>query len=293
MFSFLKLEIFRYTNIILFISGSFAFLTYILPLPILYGRGGWAGLMIHPMLAAPSLGVAILLTIYKFHFLKRFKLSKSRKYALFFSAGLIFLSLLLASSRAALLGSVSGILFFYFKYYQNRFGKFVKSLFILSFLILSSAPFWLDYTEGIQQKFEYAEDKGDALATRRANWESRILEFNSSPIFGIGFSNSTSQLNEDTGTIEPGSSWLAVLSQTGLLGALIVFGIFINSFLILLRDKENILVSATLGGILMLFLVHMFAEGYLLASGNYLFFYVWLLVAVIQIFNHQRNLVIV
>lgn len=287
--NFFKARTFQFSNQLLLLLGALTFFVYILPLGIPQGRGGFTGFMVHSMTLAPFLGVALILALHKLYEFQGFRPSKSRKYLLIVAIVLIFISHLLASSRSAILASIGGAAFFFFKYYQRRLGRLVLLYVSLPLLVVFSYPIWEGYTEGIQRKMEYNERNDDLYASRRSNWDTRLAEFKSSPIIGIGFAHITDHVDIETGTSEPGSSWLAVLAQTGVLGAGVVILLFLGNLWMLIRDKENTLMAATLGGLLVLFILHMMAEGYLLASGSYLFFYLWLLLGNIQLYKTYKN----
>ncbi|MFC0263911.1 O-antigen ligase family protein [Fontibacter flavus] len=287
--NFFKAKTFQISNQLLLLLGALTFFVYILPLEIPQGRGGFTGFMVHSMTLGPFLGVAIIFALNKLYDFHIFKFSKIKKHLLIVAIVLIFISLLLASSRSAILATLGGSSFFFFKYYQYRLGRLFLLYTLIPLGVIFSFPLWEGYTDGIQKKIEYSERNEDIYATRRSNWDMRLAEFQSSPIIGIGFANMTGHVNVETGTSEPGSSWFAVLAQTGVLGAGVVILLFLGNLWMLIRDKENRLMAATLGGLLVLFILHMMAEGYLLASGSYLFFYLWLLLGNIQLFKTYKN----
>jgi hypothetical protein len=64
----------------------------------------------------------------------------------------------------------------------------------------------------------------------------------------------------------------------GLIGAILVVPILFRSFKVAYRQKSDH--GAVICGILALFFVHMFAEGYIFAGGSFLAFMLWLTVGV-------------
>ena len=107
----------------------------------------------------------------------------------------------------------------------------------------------------------------------------RIEEFKSSPIIGVGFSTVDPTLgdayNSKNGTIEPGSSWFAILSMTGIVGLLLCLGIFFQA--ILTQWRERTYNSILLLGLFAFFAVSFASEGYIFAAGSPLCFIFWLL----------------
>ena len=108
-----------------------------------------------------------------------------------------------------------------------------------------------------------------------------------SPVIGSGFASYNNTIvkrkSSDTGNIEPGSSWLFLLSSTGLVGFISFLLIIFRPILFIIKKqnfkstKISLIVSITI-----LFFVHMFAEGYILSSGSFLFLLLWLCIGIIQ-----------
>ncbi len=60
------------------------------------------------------------------------------------------------------------------------------------------------------------------------------MEFESSPLIGVGFdaidlnlSSASGGYDKDSGMVESGSSWLIILSMTGLIGAILLFPVLL------------------------------------------------------------------
>ena len=79
--------------------------------------------------------------------------------------------------------------------------------------------------------------------------------------------------NPLTGTIEPGTSWLAVLSMTGIIGFILFLSIFITCFKQSLSNQYSI----QLTGLLAFFAVHLLVEGYVFAASNHVCYMFWLI----------------
>jgi len=118
-------------------------------------------------------------------------------------------------------------------------------------------------------------------------WANRMIEFNSSPYFGVGFAtqkddiitldNDYLEVAAATGSIEPGSTYLMILSMTGLFGAFAMFLLMFKAMVsrgfwrrIALQDSYKL---ATF----VFFSVHFIAEGYIFSSGALFACIFWLL----------------
>lgn len=151
-------------------------------------------------------------------------------------------------------------------------------MFSITILILITFPLWQSATTALQnkQKMHVGEELFDSRAKK---FEARIDEFSSSPIWGVGFAginpHGKDKFNKMTGSIEPGSSWLAVLSMTGFVGFLLFSTLYYKSAKISIDNQTPYLV-----GLLGFYCVHMIAEGYLFAGGNPNCFLLWLIMGV-------------
>lgn len=282
-----KLESFRgklfdTINFILVTMVVISFLGIILKLPIMVGRGGFTGLFNHSMTLGPMAAIAMLVTINWAQ-----QTENRKKHWIYLSiAALAFITCVAAGSRIALLAGFAGALFYYYKINQGRLTKYIRIVMVIAAIGIFSFPLWQSYTDRMMGKMAYAEQKGDLLVTRLNMWETRIREFKSSPLLGVGFASTITNINTKVdkieGRVEPGSSWLAILSMIGILGFIPVFLLTLQYLLYLFKDKTNPQNAAFLGGYLSLFITHMMAEGYVLSAGSGLFFYFWLLMGIIE-----------
>ena len=182
-----------------------------------------------------------------------------------------------AASRSALLASIIGIVVLLY-YLSTSKVKFLKRLIGIGLLLAITYPIWSFATAGVVSKQERNEEAGSGLSSREMIWNERIAEFQSSPIVGVGFSSmslSSSTYDSKTGIVEPGTSWLAVLSMTGLVGFLFFVGIYVRSLIRVIRAKVPD--SPLLIGLLVLVGIHMTAEGYIFAGGSFSCFLAWLI----------------
>lgn len=254
------------------------------------GAGTFSGLMNHSMVLGPfsAISAIYILSIYLF------EIKRKKRIILFCGVLACLGASFFAASRIALVGGLVGCVFVLFRFYQ---GKMTKTLLTLSLIIavaLTTFPIWGGVTEFVITKQNSNEEKGSALYSRERKITARTLEFASSPIFGIGFCSVDSRydiVDYSNGRIEPGSSWLAIASMTGLFGLLA----FIPICAIALKqawkikDKKK---SCTLSAILVFYLIHLLAEGYIMAPRSFLNMFFWLLLGAINseyIYGKQLN----
>lgn len=275
-------------SLLSFILRLAVFVTFLSFLFILLGidtrppsRPDFNGLYKHSMIFGPIAGLS---SIFLLHKLVDTKLSASKRYVIVVFLMTSLVSIIISGSRIAML-SVFGALIYYI---GMNFVFFVvrnfKSFLLSIGLLFSSFPLWSDKTENLLNKIEYSENQNDLTASRSMIWLARFEEFKSSPIIGVGFAsigkNDLTNVDKETGKIEPGSSWLAILSMTGLLGFI--------SFLSLLPINDLFKRSKTQNEKLLLsmvffFFIHMLAEGYIYSAGSGLFFLFWLVLGVLNV----------
>lgn len=292
LFAFRKI-IFVYFNYIIIILSALSFLGLVTGVYVgLTERAGverpdFTGLFNHSMTLGPMSGVAIITCLYKIYSVK------GTKTKLFFivCALLCFMAAVSAGSRAAILGTIGGGFFLLYKVNQGRLNKHIKTIFAIVAMLLLTFPIWQERTAFLMSKVNRLENSETTFDSRTEKWIYRWREFQTSPVIGIGFASvdpkGGDQYDVESGTIEPGSSWLAILSMTGILGFIPFLLIFIKDFWFLYQDKLNKLYSGYLGGLLTLFALHLVAEGYVFASGAIQFFSFWLLLGIIEAFKYR------
>lgn len=287
----IKVYLFKYTNILLLIITFLSFLGKITGAYSVFDYANlFSGITTGSMIMAPIAGISLLICCWKIY---EDYYKKKTKYYFIILALMSLFCLILAGSRAALLGSLTAVLFLFIKLFKGKITKMVKVLVFIFFALAITSPIWISYTETLTNKMEFSESQGDQFSSRADLWDYRIQEFMESPVAGIGFANSHYGLiDTTTGNIEPGTSWGAILAMIGLLGAIPFLILNIKFLKYLYFDKVNLLNSAFLLGILIFFIVHWFAEGYMLAAGSFLFFYAWLSLGVIQVYKDTKKILI-
>jgi len=190
---------------------------------------------------------------------------------------------LLASSRSALAALALGSLVVFLLKLKRWPIASLLALIVAS--IVAIAPLaslemisWIlpqDATSGLVNKgFNHS---------RELHWEARFEEFYSSQIYGVGFAyawSDTVGIDDETGTVETGSSYIAILSMTGLFGmaaflllaASLVFRVVQN------WRKLSELQRVELCSVGAFWVVHLGAEGYIYAVGSLMgtVFWLWL-----------------
>lgn len=237
--------------------------------------GFFGGLTPHSMLLGPIAGIGALYMAYIAYL--------SRKKFYWVLSSLSAISVLFSASRSALAAMVAGFTIMLFRL-SGSVNKFAITSVICIMIGTASFPLWGSALDSVRAKNEANIKAGGAINSREKLWTSRINEFRNSPIFGVGFcaiDRTTSKdmnLDKRTGMVESGSSWLIILSMTGLVGAMLLVPVFVRSYLTAYRDEDSF--SALVCGILTLFFVHMIAEGYIFYGGSQMAFMLWLTVGV-------------
>lgn len=232
----------------------------------------FSGYFHHPMWLAAINGMSNVTLLYLFY-----KQKNSNWITKGGIIGLLVLSLYLsvvAASRAALMSSLLAMAIMVYLQAKSG-GKLMRSIIVIAVLAYLFVPFITSDSTAMQTKIN-AEAQGQG-GSRDILWGLRMKEFSDSPIWGIGFASGY-YLNgwKATGNIETGSGWLAVLSQTGVIGALIFLVFFRRAALTISEIKEN-------GGLLILFAslfiylcAHSVFEGYIYTAGYCPCLFFWL-----------------
>lgn len=234
-------------------------------------RGGWfGGLTTHSMMLGPISMISALV----FYFLYQ-KGGRKLYLLLFFLSAM---SAVFAASRSALLGLVVAIV------YNLLFGKVnskmrKRMISILAISAILTIPIAGIAFKGLINKQENRNTQSSTLNSRQGKFDSRIEEFSSSPIFGVGFcavDPASGDYIPADGRIEPGTSHLSVLSMTGLAGFVVYLIILYKAY----HNTKNIksLHSRFVFACFIAFFVHAWFEGYIFAAGGFLALVYWLVI---------------
>lgn len=294
-FNVLRIRLFSWLMWLLVATTVLSFFAYLLGIDLSTSREGeiiyFGGITNHSMLLGPVAGISF---VYLFVRLLTKRYSVDRKLSFYLLiAGLMmsFITVLLTGSRGALISTLLSGVFVLFKYNRRNLIKFLLYLVLVFAVSAVSYSLWKPYTKAIERKQEGNMGAGGATASRAGKWKSRAKEFNSSPFWGIGFSAVSLESVEDydmrSGVVETGTSWGGLLAMVGLFGIIPFLILFIGDFWFLLRDDQDIFYSSLLGGVLLWFSVHMFAEGYVLAGGSFLCFVLWLTIGAVTAYKKE------
>lgn len=245
---------------------------------------GQSGITTHSMLMGPIAANTLIFSVYKLMVERLWQKKDKSRYVFVVLCIISFILILLSLSRTTLVASMIGLIVLTVLNARFKPGKTMKIVLGISLILCATFPVWKNYTGGIESKNETSIKAGGIISSREYHWNERIKEFKSSPFFGIGFASvgDTGLFSVRSGKVEPGSSWLSVLSMTGLAGFVGFVMIFYGCFS---RVRQNVSkrfapVYCFLGALLAFYAVHMLAEGYIYAAGSFMFFNVWLLIGV-------------
>jgi hypothetical protein len=247
---------------------------FFLRLPVL-GRGKFCGVMMHSMLIGPIAGLGLIIALDQ----------AIRRCSALWSAYTIACAVpcIAAGSRSALLGTAVGILTLVMVR-KRMSGLICIGIMALVFAHLfkdTSLDAYLDRKGYLSEMFETVSEKG-TQNTRQDLWKARWSEFQEQPLVGLGVGMGEGQgvavSAKEKVNVEPGSSYLALLSMTGLAGTM-AFVFLIAWLASRFNDIARFLPRNQLGllmGIGAFLMVHGMAEGWILAVGSPLCFIFWL-----------------
>jgi hypothetical protein len=265
-----------------------SFFGIIVGLPIMIDRGGYIGLFANSMLLGPMSAIAILVMVHRAS-----QAVDTVRWFYFVMAAFALLTCVAAGSRSALVAVIAGVVFYYYKTFQRKLTRFTRVVLVIVTICFISYPLWQQYTDRLMGKMAYGQLQGNLMVSRTFLWETRVNEFKTSPMIGVGFAAVDTSLSDRfdkiKGRVEPGSSWLAILSMIGLLGFIPITVLIFSYIRSLYIDNVNQTKSAFLGGLLAFFCFHMFAEGYVLSAGSGLFFYFWLVMGNIELHKNYKE----
>ena len=233
--------------------------------------GLFGGITIQSMVLGPISGIASIFMLVT--------LIRNRKFLSLLLLIICLGSLLFSASRSALLATATGLAIVLYKTVSDK-GQFFKILFVVLVVAVISFPLWKSAISGLLLKQTIRSEIGGQYDSRTALFINRFREIRESPIIGVGFSSIRYGFVRISGTIEPGSSWLAILSMTGLIGFAFFIKLVTDSFRGIRNYIDNTKVSSLLFGLFFFFIVHMFFEGYVFAANSFFFFILWTVIGV-------------
>jgi len=240
----------------------------------------FSGFTVNPMWLSAACGIGIIFLTFWMNRLY----GKGQKFLALIFLPLIFLTLqtlVWGGSRSALGISIGASLLLVWLSNKN-IGKTIIILGCFAALATIVTPVIMADSDKMQSKkggMNFVDD--DGKTSRSALWDARLKEFESSPIWGIGFGVTGIGQEAKSGRAETGSGWLTALSQTGLLGLILVLLLVKRAILPLkmLRKSPRMALYTSL---LFFLCLHTLFEAYLFQSGWYLCFVLWLTISVLD-----------
>lgn len=240
---------------------------------------GWfGGLTNHSMMLSPICAIALTTLVWALVELAK---TTRTKIIICCAAFAALCCMMLTASRGGNLAGIAGVVSVLALKYRNRLGKMLRTGILLALLAVVLSPVYMPYADKVLEKQRRNEAAGSTLASRESRWEHRLQEFSEYPVFGYGFgavdTRCYGEYMPSTGIVEPGSSWLAILSMTGLAG----MGCFLAllyptvSNLYYRHNRQADRYALLHLGIMTVFFVHLLVEGYIFAAGGALCFLFW------------------
>ena len=235
----------------------------------------------------------------------RFKLKSWVVCVVYGYIGVCIFLLFEGGSRMGLLSLMLAIVLLAMCYRNRRSAIFLSVLGGVTLLFCIYPEWWYDLAHVIYRKVNSGALHGSLTWSRDSLWAARWQEFLESPIYGVGLGavryfaapwNNPEEILSH-GHIEPGSSWLGLLSQTGAVGfALLVIPIVrivvkgvkelkrnvgnigierredFDSFKSILSSVDSIQLQMA---VFLVLFIQSFTEGYILAVGSFHFLMFW------------------
>jgi hypothetical protein len=197
------------------------------PLPVLYDRAGSPGITSHAMLFGPIAGISVI------YLLSKALVKKSLFH--FALSAICYYACLTSLSRAAVVAATFGAAAVLLLSIANpkfiKFGLIPSALIGIIFSIYSGLS--LEGNTNDLTRVEAFSNKGIEASSREQLWETRISEFKTNPLLGLGIGMSSEydrSVEGFAGSVEPGSAYLVVLSMTGIAGAIALIWITDRKF---------------------------------------------------------------
>lgn len=270
------------------IIGVASFIWYALRLPVL-GVGAFTGVMNHANTIGPLAALGALLSA-----CRAFAMTGRSMRVWWVASGLAVVPCIASGSRNAAISMLVGLVAVGVVEWR-KVSKHLLLVFSLGVFLLAGGYVILVKSEMMSSMTEALRAKKD-VNTRELLWHARMEEFRANKWIGIGIGNgdlnTSAEFGEYEGSrgividkdgkmnVEPGSSYLALLSMTGLAGATGMTGLLLwigRRFAPRFRELPISQLSQ-LAGVGSFMAVHAIAEGWLLAVGSplCLIFWLWL-----------------
>lgn len=267
-------------------------INYILELNDFVADINFSGFTPHPMWLAAINGAANVVLTYLIMKLRSKESENNIMMGILvaFLVASLYLSVV-AASRGALLASLVAMAVVVYCFMDSA-STIIKTGIAISIVTAIALPILQGGSEQMMLKMENDENQGNS---RSQIWSWRIEEFLSSPLIGIGFATGKGEVYDEdldtvvvvkqTGSVESGSGWLAILSQSGLIGAFLVFLMMKGIYIPFSEIKENRGVLVLFVSVFIYLCVHSLFEGYIYTAGYCPCLFFWLLVGQFTEYN--------
>lgn len=237
---------------------------------------GFRGIMTMGMTLSPVAALTAIFALYRLQGEIPIRMKRIAWLALFCAGAITAVA---AGSRIAVIGLIAGsAVILVFGWRDGRRKTVIGLLCALMAVgaVCLSVP---SISNSIKHKTALAVEDGSPISSRQEKWKGRVTEFRIAPLTGVGFCAQTvfnSPYDNETEILdgkspEPGSSWLSLPAQTGILGTGAFLAFLIPVIAKLLR-KPRPLLSA----VFVFLLLNGISEGWLLYSSALLFPLFWL-----------------
>lgn len=238
---------------------------------------GFRGVFDYGMTLSPAAGI---IAIVAFDRLFRGQESRWGKTGLAILTSIALIMTLAAGSRIAVAGLVVALLCIVV-FNRGIIGRWLKSIRVIAGMLLFASCFAVLLPEAvsvIQHKNSVGNGHNSLFYSRQHLWTARMDEFLSSPLTGIGYANEIRQDPESPtslASIEPGSSWLSVLSYGGIFAGLMALWFIIDIGKKIWHNRHDD-ITPGISSLLIFMVINGIAEGWLLFSGALLFPLFWI-----------------
>jgi hypothetical protein len=264
------------TMILLSAIGVGSFFWWVLRLPLM-GIGKFTGVMLYANTLGPLAGLGSIFALSKL--IAPAKTNTKRAWGLVALACLI--SCICAASRISVIALVLALTVFAMLE-RNRIKWSLLMLFVP--IVVSGGYLMTSKSESIMALTATLAEKG-LENTREHLWRARLREFHAHPLLGVGIGVVEAKelgegmtIEDGKVSVEPGSSYLGLLSMTGLAGATALVILLISVGLKWVRCSRHLAdgQASQLMVIGAFMAVNAVAEGWIIAVGSPLCFVFWL-----------------
>lgn len=185
----------------------------------------------------------------------------------------LYVTMISASRSAFFLSLACSLLIIWM---QSKNFAVVRNLIIVGLAAVFFAPFLMKNSQAMMNKKNGLEITTENTS-RDELWSQRMEEFDSSPIWGIGFAAHGVGMEKQVGRNESGGSFISVLAQAGIIG--IIFIALIWMAAIMLPKSVGTDYNTILFYVGFVFMsIHSILEGYMFQAGWYLCLIIWFVI---------------